>query len=92
MELMGKHRISFQNHPKFSFTSWRQLCGLKKPNNFEELREIFHNESNVNDFESVYRHVDDIDLFVGGLAEKPQPGAYIGPTFGCILAKQFERV
>jgi peroxidase len=36
------------------------------------------------------RHPDDIDFFIGGLAETPMKGSLIGPTFGCILANQFK--
>ncbi|XP_050401147.1 peroxidase-like protein 3 [Patella vulgata] len=37
----------------------------------------------------IYRSVDDIDVFVGGLAEPPLGGSQLGPTFTCILAQQF---
>lgn len=41
---------------------------------------------------SVYASVDDIDLWVGGLAEPHVPGALVGETFFVILRDQFERL
>ena len=39
----------------------------------------------------VYGSVDAIDLWTGGLAERTAPGAFVGETFGTIIADQFER-
>ena len=38
----------------------------------------------------LYEHPNDIDLFVGGLAETPVSGGVTGRTFNCIKGKQFE--
>lgn len=39
---------------------------------------------------AVYISVDDVDLWVGGLAEDDVPGAMVGPLFFEILMTQFE--
>ncbi len=39
--------------------------------------------------QSVYGTVDQLDLFVGGLAETAIGGSMVGPTFQAIIAKQF---
>ena len=40
----------------------------------------------------MYPHPDDIDVWVGGLAEDHVPGAMVGPLFRAILADQFRRL
>jgi peroxidase len=37
-----------------------------------------------------YGSVDNVDLFIGGLAEDHAAGAMVGPTFQAIIAQQFE--
>ena len=39
-----------------------------------------------------YRHVDDIDFFVGGISERPVAGGLLGWTFLCVVGDQFARV
>lgn len=46
----------------------------------------------INALSRLYFSIDDVDLFVLGLGERPQRGALIGPTFSCIIGKQFQRV
>jgi hypothetical protein len=40
----------------------------------------------------IYGSVDNVDLFVGGLAENAAPGAMVGQTFQAIIALQFENL
>jgi peroxidase len=42
--------------------------------------------------QAVYESVDEIDLWVGGLAEDYVPGALVGATFHAILVDQFTRL
>ncbi|XP_028127877.1 heme peroxidase 2-like [Diabrotica virgifera virgifera] len=70
------------------YTSWREPCGLTPIKSWNDLKKIFSVET-TKKFRKVYRHADDIDLFSGGLAEKPVKGAVVGPTFACIIAQQF---
>ncbi|KAG1674083.1 Chorion peroxidase [Nymphon striatum] len=36
-------------------------------------------------------NVDDIDVFIAGISEKPFPGSILGPTFACLTGGQFAR-
>jgi len=47
----------------------------------------------VNALKSIYKDVDDIDLYVGGLLEiNQQNDGLLGPTFMCIIADNFLKV
>lgn len=77
-----------RDHGLPPFTAWRTPCGLSQIKNWSDLEKVFAADS-VQRFKSLYLHVDDIDLFSGGLAEKPVRGGVVGPTFACIIAQQF---
>lgn len=65
-----------------SFNKWREFCGLSNMT-FDD----FGNSSSK--LASVYASPDDIDLFIGALLEKGTDGS-VGPTFACMIAKQFQ--
>ena len=39
-----------------------------------------------------FSHVDDVDLFNAGVSEFALSGAVLGPTFACIIARQFKNI
>ncbi len=40
----------------------------------------------------VYNSVDDIDVYVGGLAVIPLAGSIAGPTLNCLITEQFNQI
>ncbi|KAI4456683.1 oxidase/peroxidase [Holotrichia oblita] len=70
------------------YTSWRQPCSLSPINDWNDLSKVMRADT-LKLFQSLYAHVDDIDLYSGGLAEKPVKGGMVGPVFACIIAQQF---
>lgn len=50
------------------------------------------NEKVVEDIDLIYNTVDDIDLYVGGLAEKRIVGNTVGPTFNCLMGENFKQI
>jgi len=66
----------------------RPLCGLKKATTFQDLSDVMSQDS-IGKLSKIYKHVDDIDLYVGVLFEKHVAGAMTGPTAQCIVGEQF---
>ncbi|RXG73264.1 Chorion peroxidase [Armadillidium vulgare] len=77
-----------RDHGIASYNRWRTFCGLTKAVSFADLSDVM-SQDNIKHLTSVFKDVDDIDLFTGGLAEKPNRGALVGPTFGCLIGRQF---
>lgn len=59
-----------RDHGIPAYVSWRGPCGLSKIKSWDDLHVIMGPKS-VQRLRLAYSNVDDIDLFVGGLAERP---------------------
>ncbi|CAH1782724.1 unnamed protein product [Owenia fusiformis] len=82
-----------REHGLAGYINARQACGLGRERSFLQLRQTGDIDFDTMDkLQQIYRHVDDIDLFTGGLAENPVPGGLVGPTFACILGMQFSNL
>ncbi|KAM7360097.1 uncharacterized protein ACRADG_003298 [Cochliomyia hominivorax] len=77
-----------RDHGIPQYTHWRVPCGLTPINTWEEFAVVVGPES-ARRISHAYHSVHDIDLFVGGIAERPVVGGLVGPTFACIIAQQF---
>jgi peroxidase len=66
----------------------REALGLAPYTSFDQ---ITGDQALASELQQVYGSTDQVDLFVGGLAENPAPGgSMVGPTFQAVIAKQFE--
>lgn len=80
-----------RDHGIPSYTAWREPCGLSPVDDWNDLVNVVGPRS-ADRIRKSYKHVDDIDLFVGGIAERPVVGGLVGPTFACIIAQQFSNL
>ncbi|KAF8790333.1 uncharacterized protein LOC129959954 isoform X2 [Argiope bruennichi] len=88
MDLAALNIQRARDHGIPGYNEYRQFCNLTRAKSFEDLAKEIPSHI-VERLKRIYSHIDDIDLFSGGLAEKPLHGGLVGPTFGCIIAKQF---
>ena len=77
-----------REHGLPGYNRWRELCGLKPFKSWEEMLGTFNNQT-INGYRKYYASIEDIDIWSAGVSEKPLPGSMVGPTFGCLMAKQF---
>jgi len=78
-----------RDHGLPDYNSVREAYGLRRVNSFDE---ITSNRSIQSSLRSMYGSVDNIDLWVGGLAEDHLPNSSLGITFTTILVDQFKRL
>ncbi|WAR22967.1 PERC-like protein, partial [Mya arenaria] len=64
------------------YQAYRRLCELH--GQFSHTRIV---QRKLND---IYRSPEDIDLFPGGVSEIPVNGGKVGPTFACLIGRQFK--
>lgn len=78
-----------RDHGLGDFNTVREGYGLPRLRRFAE---VAHDPRIAAELETLYRNVDDVDLWVGSMAEQHAPGAMVGPTTRAILAEQFQRL
>ncbi len=79
-----------RDHGLGSYNSVRQAYGLPSIASFEEF-ETFDAGMNAT-LADLYDSIDDLDVFVGMLAEKHVPGAMVGETLRAVITDQFIRL
>jgi hypothetical protein len=78
-----------RDHGLADYNSVRAAYGLPPVTNFEQITSDKALQSSL---QSLYGNVDNIDLWVGGLAEDHLSNSSLGSTFTAILIDQFTRL
>nr|XP_050849210.1 peroxidase-like isoform X3 [Vespula vulgaris] len=79
-----------RDHGLPGYNYYRKHCGLPIARNFNDFLDYIPAEL-VNKLRSVYTHPNDVDLVIGGMAERSPDDGLLGPTFRCLILEQFAR-
>ncbi|XP_065062954.1 peroxinectin A-like isoform X2 [Rhopilema esculentum] len=71
------------------YNTVRKALGLPKVTSFKQ---ITRNRKVATSLKSLYKDVNNLDLWVGGIAEDHVPGSELGPTFEKIFVDQISRM
>lgn len=77
-----------RDHGIPSYNKYREWCNLPVIKRFDDLLGYMSNKT-VAAYARTYSSPDDIDLWSAGISEISLPGSMVGPTFACIIGKQF---
>ncbi len=81
-----------RDHGIPSYTEVRYLLGLgPDPETITDFSQLPFTQELQGKFASVYQDPNNIDLWIGGLAEEHAEGALVGETFQATIADQFRR-
>ena len=90
-DLVARNIQRGRDHGLPGYTKYREFCQLSVPSDWSE-RPAEISQQTWDRMESVYQNVEDIDPFTGGAAEQPVSGGVVGPTFACLISKQFANI
>ncbi|XP_072502931.1 lactoperoxidase [Notamacropus eugenii] len=82
-----------RDHGLPGYNAWRRFCGLSQPKTVEEFSVVLgNNQKLAQKFMDLYGTLDNIDLWIGAIAEPFVPGGRVGPLLSCLLGKQFRQI
>lgn len=89
IDLAARNIQRGRDHGIADYNSLRSALGLKKVSNFSEITSDAQLASKL---QAAYGSVNDVDAFVGGLAEDHIQGGSVGELFSRIIADQFTAI
>ena len=74
------------------YNAYRKFCGLSQPRNQAELARVLNNSNLASRLLQLYGTPDNIDIWMGGVAEPFVRGGRVGPLFSCLIERQFQSI
>ena len=80
-----------RDHGLKTYGDYRDYCGLTKLNNWAEANKVFF-PGVATRLQTIFKFPNDIDLYAAGVSEIHAKDSELGPTFQCLVKKQFEAI
>ncbi|KAI0559212.1 hypothetical protein FGB62_163g058 [Gracilaria domingensis] len=84
--------LNLQRARDHNVASFNQLRAFFLGSRAESFADISSNSATEKKLEEAYGNVDDIEAWIGLMAEDKVPGSVVGPTLGAFLKVEFERL
>ncbi|ERE68006.1 eosinophil peroxidase, partial [Cricetulus griseus] len=91
LDLAALNMQRSRDHGLPGYNAWRRFCGLSQPRNLAQLSRVLKNQALARKFLNLYGTPDNIDIWMGAIAEPLLPGARVGPLLACLFENQFRR-
>ncbi|XP_068923502.1 eosinophil peroxidase [Petaurus breviceps papuanus] len=91
LDLAALNMQRSRDHGLPGYNAWRRFCGLSQPRTLSQLARVLKNTNLARKFIRLYGTPDNIDIWVGAVAEPLLPGARVGPLLACLFENQFRR-
>ncbi|XP_020847662.1 myeloperoxidase isoform X2 [Phascolarctos cinereus] len=81
-----------RDHGLPGYNAWRRFCGLPQPKTEGELTTVMKNQEIAKKLMTQYHSADNIDIWMGGVAEPLEPNGRVGPLLACLIGTQFRKL
>ncbi|XP_048222490.1 myeloperoxidase [Perognathus longimembris pacificus] len=81
-----------RDHGLPGYNAWRRFCGLPQPGNVGELATVLKNLGLARKLMEQYGTPNNIDIWMGGVAEPLEPNGRVGKLLACLIGTQFRNL
>ncbi|XP_068574237.1 thyroid peroxidase-like [Cebidichthys violaceus] len=90
MDLASLNLQRGRDHALPGYNDWRSFCGLGRIKTMDGFKEVVRDDRVAEKIARIYKHPENIDVWLGGLVENMLPGSRTGPLFACLIGKQMK--